>query len=157
MDNSPGHGYGCLRGAAQRAGTVGRHPRRGTSRHPGWYLYLGRQDAWAQREIEERARGTQAEIGYIIAPEFTGRGYASEAVAELVRICFEELGVRRVVAACFADNTASWRVMEKVGMRREGRSRQASLHRSGRWLDELRYAILADEWRAIPAAQPRQQ
>ncbi|MCC9146186.1 MULTISPECIES: GNAT family protein [unclassified Arthrobacter] len=119
-------------------------------------LYLARQDAWAQREVEELARGTQAEIGYTIAPEFAGRGYASEAVAELVRICFEELGLRRVVAECFADNTASWRVMEKVGMRREGRSRQGSLHRSGRWLDDLRYALLADEWRATPAAQSRQ-
>ncbi|MCC3291729.1 MULTISPECIES: GNAT family N-acetyltransferase [unclassified Arthrobacter] len=110
-------------------------------------LYLVRQDAWAQKEIEVLARGTQAEIGYVIAPEYAGRGYASEAVAELVRICFEELGLRRVVAECFADNTASWRVMEKTGMRREGRSRQGSLHRSGRWLDDLRYALLADEWR----------
>jgi RimJ/RimL family protein N-acetyltransferase len=111
-------------------------------------LYLARQDAWAQQEVEELARGTQAEIGYVIAPEFAGRGYASEAVAALMRVCFEDLGLRRVVAVCFADNTASWRVMEKAGMRREGRFRQGSLHRSGRWLDDLRYALLADEWRA---------
>lgn len=114
-------------------------------------LYLALRDAWAQKEIEELARGTQAEIGYVMAPEYAGRGYASEAVAELVRICFVELGLRRVVAECFADNTASWRVMEKAGMRCEGRSRQASLHRSGRWLDDLLYALLADEWRAARA------
>ena len=110
-------------------------------------LMFSVEDPWAQVEVAEQARGTLAEIGWVIAPEHTGRGYATEAAAELLRFCFEELGVRRVIAQCFADNVASWKVMERLGMRREVHTRQESLHRSGRWLDGYSYAILADEWR----------
>ena len=66
---------------------------------------------------------------------------------ELLRICFEDLGLRRVFAQCFADNVPSWRLMERVGMRREEHAVRESLHRSGEWLDGLRYALLAEEWR----------
>nr|WP_269438431.1 GNAT family N-acetyltransferase [Arthrobacter gengyunqii] len=109
-------------------------------------LYMGIRDAWAQKEVQAQAHATQAEIGYVIAPDYAGQGYANEAVAELLRICFEDLGLRRVTAECLAENVASWRVMEKAGMRRETVTRQASLHRSGRWLDGYGYAVLADEW-----------
>ena len=66
---------------------------------------------------------------------------------ELLRVCFDELGLRRVTADCFAANEASWRLMERVGMRREVHTLRESLHRSGEWLDGLGYALLADEWR----------
>ena len=49
---------------------------------------------------------------------------------------------------CFADNEPSWRLMERVGMRRELYAVRESLHRSGAWLDGLGYALLADEWRS---------
>jgi RimJ/RimL family protein N-acetyltransferase len=104
-------------------------------------------DAWAQADVKEQARGVQAELGWVIHPDHTGHGYATEAVRELLRLCFDELHLRRVTADCFADNEASWRLMERVGMRREVHTRQESLHRSGRWLDGLGYALLADEWR----------
>jgi RimJ/RimL family protein N-acetyltransferase len=51
-----------------------------------------------------------------------------------------------VTANCFLENDASWRLMERLGMRRELHTRRESLHRSGRWLDGLGYAILDDEW-----------
>jgi RimJ/RimL family protein N-acetyltransferase len=105
------------------------------------------EDGWAQAEILEQAEHVQAELGWVLDPGHGGRGYASEAVRELIRICFEELGLRRVTANCFADNEASWRLMERVGMRREIHTVRESLHRSGRWLDGLGYALLADEWR----------
>jgi RimJ/RimL family protein N-acetyltransferase/catechol 2,3-dioxygenase-like lactoylglutathione lyase family enzyme len=111
-------------------------------------LMLSVEDAWSQAEVAEQARGVQAEIGWAIDPQHGGRGYATEAVTELLRLCFEELGLRRVVANCFADNTASWRMMERLGMRRELHSVAESLHRSGQWLDGYMYALLADEWRA---------
>lgn len=104
------------------------------------------QDAWAQAEVAGRARGREAELGWVLDPSHTGHGYATEAVRELLRYCFEELGVRRVVANCFTDNTASWRLMERVGMRREAHTTCDSLHRSGRWLDGYSYALLAEEW-----------
>ena len=104
-------------------------------------------EAWAQREVVADAVGVQAELGWVIDPAHAGRGYATEAVEELLRMGFEELGLRRIVANCFADNEPSWRLMERVGMRREMHTRADSLHRSGRWLDGYGYAILADEWR----------
>ena len=111
-------------------------------------LYLNVQDPWSQAEVREQAAGTVVEIGYVLDPAYVGKGYATEAVREELRICFEEVGVRRVIAQCFADNEPSWRLMERVGMRREQHTKQDSLHRNGEWLDGMMYALLADEWRA---------
>ncbi|WP_229073248.1 GNAT family N-acetyltransferase [Actinoplanes sp. DH11] len=109
------------------------------------------EDAWAQAEIAERARGMQAELGWVLHPEHAGHGYATEAVRELLRLCFEDLGTHRVTATCFAANKASWRLMERVGMRREFYTVRDSLHRSGEWLDCVGYALLADEWKRFGA------
>lgn len=105
------------------------------------------EDAWAQKEVVELARGTQAELGWVLDPEFVGHGYATEAVRELLRICFDELGLRRVTAICFSDNEASRRLMERLGMRRGLHAVADALHRSGEWLDTFGYALLAEEWR----------
>jgi RimJ/RimL family protein N-acetyltransferase len=107
---------------------------------------LRRENAWAQREVADQARDTQSELGWVLDPTYAGRGYATEAVRELLRYSFEELGVRRVTANCFLDNDASWRLMERVGMRRELHAVGDSLHRSGRWLDTVGYAMLEQEW-----------
>ncbi len=101
---------------------------------------------WSQAEVTEQAKDTQAELGWVVSPDHAGRGYATEAARALIRICFEDLGLRRVYAQCFAANEASWRIMEKLGMRREEYAVRESLHRSGEWLDGMRYALLADEW-----------
>jgi len=110
-------------------------------------LYLGISDAWAQSDVAEEAKSVQAEIGWAVDPAYAGRGLATEAAAELLRICFEDLGLRRVKALCFADNEPSWRLMERLGMRREEYAVQDSLHRTKGWLDGMTYALLADEWR----------
>lgn len=107
------------------------------------------EDAWAQTEVADQARGAQAELGWVLDPAFTGHGCATEAVQALLAACFEQLGVRRVVANCFLDNETSWRLMERLGMRREVHAVAESLHRSGRWLDTVAYAILADEWQRL--------
>jgi len=104
------------------------------------------EDAWAQAEVADQARGLQAELGWVLDPAFIGHGYATEGARALLRVCFEELGVHRVVAGCFADNDASWRLMERIGMRRESHTVRDALHRSGQWLDGFTYALLADEW-----------
>jgi RimJ/RimL family protein N-acetyltransferase len=110
-------------------------------------LMLDVFDAWAQAEVVGRAERVQARLGWVLHPDHSGRGYGTEAVRELLRICFEDLGLRRVVAECFEANESSWRLMERVGMRREAHNVRDSLHRSGEWLDGLTYALLADEWR----------
>lgn len=111
-------------------------------------LMVAIEDAWSQAEVAELAKGVQAEVGWCLGAGHQGHGYATEAVAALIEICFEDLSLRRVTAMCFADNTASWRLMERLGMRRETHNVRESLHRSGEWLDGLGYALLADEWRA---------
>ena len=117
-------------------------------------LMLLVEDAWAQTEVADRARGVQAELGWVVDPAHAGQGYATEAATALLRICFEDLGLRRVIAQCFADNVASWRLMEKLGMRRETHTVRESLHRSGEWLDGYAYAMLAEEWRALTGLWP---
>lgn len=107
-----------------------------------------RQDAWSQTDVAEQARGQQAELGWVLDPRQQGQGLGTEFAVALLRIAFEGLEVRRVEAACFADNHASRRIMEKIGLRCEGVFRQESLHCSGRWLDGMAWAILATEYRA---------
>lgn len=111
-------------------------------------LMLAVEDAWAQTEVRDQAVGSQAELGWCLHPEATGQGVATEAVRALMAACFEDLGVRRVVANCFAANEASWRLMERLGMRREQHTVRDSLHREQGWMDGLGYALLVEEWRA---------
>jgi RimJ/RimL family protein N-acetyltransferase len=88
----------------------------------------------------------EANIGYEFDPDVWARGFATEAARAIVGFGFDELGLHRVWAECVADNAGSARVLEKLGMRREGHFHQ---HRwfQGRWWDTLIYAILNHEWR----------
>jgi RimJ/RimL family protein N-acetyltransferase len=113
-------------------------------------LFLGVESAWSQLEAKDLATDTLGTIGWCVDPAHAGQGIATEAAAALLGTCFEHLGVRRVVAGAFADNVASVRVMEKIGMRRESLGVRESLHRDLGWLDGVGYAILAEEWRAKP-------
>jgi RimJ/RimL family protein N-acetyltransferase len=111
-------------------------------------LYLHLTSGWAQREVADDPTNSEAEIGWGLDPAHQGQGYATEAATELLRLCFEDLGVRRVTAGAFADNTASLRVMERLGMREETRGVRTTLHRTAGWVDSTMHALLADEWRA---------
>jgi len=113
-------------------------------------LFLGVEAPYSQIEVRDRAEGSQAAMGWLLDPAYVGHGYATEAAAEVLRICFEDLGLRRVVAGAFADNVASLRLMSRLGMRIEGRAVRGSLHRDLGWVDQIEAAILADEWRAKP-------
>ncbi|MEV0647220.1 GNAT family N-acetyltransferase [Phytomonospora sp. NPDC050363] len=93
-----------------------------------------------------------AETGYIMNPEFAGKGYATEAAREMLRIGFEIYDLHRIYARCDEDNTASWRLMERIGMRREATFVRNEIlwyskHREDPWTTELVYAMLEDEWR----------
>lgn len=111
-------------------------------------LFLGVEAPYSQVEVRDRAAGSQAAVGWLLDPAYVGHGYATEATAEVLRICFEDLGLRRVVAGAFADNAASLRVMARIGMRIEGRTLRGSLHRDLGWVDGVEAAVLAEEWRA---------
>ncbi|QUD88738.1 GNAT family N-acetyltransferase [Phenylobacterium montanum] len=86
-----------------------------------------------------------ADLGYGFHREFWGRGVATEAARALVRVGFDGLGLHRIWATCDARNTGSQRVLEKLGMRREGLMNANAWSRD-HWRDTLLYAVLAEEW-----------
>jgi ribosomal-protein-alanine N-acetyltransferase len=94
----------------------------------------------------------EGEIGYELDSNHWGQGYATEAAQAILRFGFTELGLHRISSWCIADNVGSARVLEKVGMRLEGRQRDKE-HFKGRWWDTLLYAILEHEWRAQQTGQ----
>lgn len=91
---------------------------------------------------DERA---QAMLWYTLHPDAWGRGYATEAARALVGFGFRDLGLHRIWADCDPANVGSWRVLEKLGMRREGLLRE-NARVKGEWVDSLIYAVLAREW-----------
>jgi len=91
------------------------------------------------------------EIGFIFNPAFQNKGYATEAARSLIAYAFRELGAHRVVGYCSPENTPSWRVLEKCGMKREGLQRKSAFFRKDEdgnpiWLDSYAYAILAEDF-----------
>jgi RimJ/RimL family protein N-acetyltransferase len=98
----------------------------------------------ANRDVPPERLYHEAEIGYEIAPDEWGHGYATEATRAIVRFGFEELGLHRITAWTVADNTTSARVLEKLGMSLEGRLRDKE-HYKGRYWDVLMYAVLRGE------------
>jgi RimJ/RimL family protein N-acetyltransferase len=88
----------------------------------------------------------QGEIGWALHPDVQGRGLATEGARELLRVGFVELGLHRITAACDLRHTASVRVMERLGMRREAEFVENDFFK-GEWTGEIVCAILESEWR----------
>ncbi len=88
------------------------------------------------------AEHRQGEIGFVLHPAYHGQGYAREAAREVLRLGFAELGLHRIIGRCDGRNTASARLMERLGMRREAYFRENERFK-GEWSDECVYALLA--------------
>lgn len=80
-----------------------------------------------------------AELEYWISPAYRGQGYATEAARAMCRMAFRTLRLHRVEAGALARNRASIRVLEKAGLRHEGRSRDR-IRTGGRRVDQVRLA-----------------
>jgi len=93
----------------------------------------------------QRGPFQSAFVGYWIDRDHAGLGLVPEAVAVLLRFAFDELSLHRIEAAIVPRNTASRRVVEKLGMREEGLARRF-LQIHGVWEDHARYAITAEDW-----------
>jgi RimJ/RimL family protein N-acetyltransferase len=91
----------------------------------------------------------EVDVGYELAPDYWGKGYATEAARAMVDYGFRELGMHRVSSWCILGNVRSAKVLERLGMRQEGRLRENEYFKD-RWWDTLLYGILEDEWRAAP-------
>lgn len=97
--------------------------------------------------IHPRQHGYTAEIGYWLGVPYWGQGYMTEAVRRIIQFGFENLHLQRIEARCFSYNTASARVMQKVGMTFEGIMRQHVI----KWdqpIDLGIYSILRPEYEA---------
>ncbi len=99
-------------------------------------------------------RGTY-ELGWAIGRPHQRQGYATEAAGALLAYAFEIRRGHRVVATCQPENDASWRVMQKLGMRREAHFRQHLPREPGVWWDEYFYALLAEEYFGRTASDQR--
>jgi RimJ/RimL family protein N-acetyltransferase len=80
-------------------------------------------------------------LGWAINPDFQGQGFATEAAARLIRFGFEDLGLQLIYATCDVRNSASYRVMEKLGLKRERRIDQHMMQK-GEMRDSYRYEIV---------------
>lgn len=92
------------------------------------------------------------EVGYVFNTTYQGKGYATEATGKLIDLAFKEWGARRVIAMCNPLNTHSWKLLERIGMRREGTLRQniyfkTDIEGKPIWSDTYEYGILKDEWK----------
>ncbi len=96
---------------------------------------------WLSREHR------QGEVGFILNPDYQGRGLATEAAEVLLGLGFDGLGLHRIAGRCDARNRASAGVMERLGMRQEAHFVHSELLK-GEWGDELVYAMLDQEWKA---------
>ena len=94
----------------------------------------------------------QGEVGWIFDPEYQGQGYATEAANAMLDLGFGPGDMHRISARCDVRNEASWRLMERIGMRREAHFREHAIFKS-QWDEEFVYAILWREWQAMRAAE----
>ena len=103
----------------------------------------------------DTAGAFQADIGYELDPKHWNQGYATEAAHAMVDFGFSSFGLHRVWSWCVAENTGSAHVLEKLGMRLEGRLRDNEYYKD-RWWDTLMYGILTDEWQMHKQTHPVQ-
>jgi ribosomal-protein-alanine N-acetyltransferase len=101
------------------------------------YLAKGDFDAW--------------EIGYVFNLNYWGKGYATESAKALMNTAFSQLGARRIVAMCNPLNEHSWKLLERLGMRREGNLIKniyfkKDINGEPLWADTYEYGILKSEW-----------
>lgn len=85
-------------------------------------------------------RDSRAELGFWVGAPYWSSGYCTEAARALIQHSHRAHGISKIVGRCFAWNTASARVMEKVGMCREGHLAK-QVFRDGRYEDQLLFAV----------------
>lgn len=95
----------------------------------------------------------QATIGITLCRTFQGQGLATEALVALLDFLFFERELHRVLADTDPENEPAWKLLERLGMRREAHCRR-SLWFKGRWADEYVYAVLRHEWQQRRSAPP---
>jgi ribosomal-protein-alanine N-acetyltransferase len=134
---------------ARYAGAASRDPARAT--HAGFFVCRIDDDAIAGVfNFSEIVRGAlqSAYLGYYALAPHAGQGYMRAGFALVLEAAFRRLRLHRVEANVQPGNAASLRLVEQAGFTREGYSRRY-VKIGGRWRDHVRYALLAEDWRAL--------
>jgi len=148
-----------LIGAREVAATTLRIAHPYTEEHAREFLVLAQEPGKTWLATTLRADGHQiggiglrvdeqhqnAELGYWLGVPYWGRGYATEAARAMIAYGFEELKLHRIFASHFKHNTASGRILRKLGMRHEGCQRE-HLRKWDQFVDSELYGILRQEW-----------
>lgn len=87
----------------------------------------------------------QVEIGYTLSEKYQGKGYATEAIREVIGYLFNNLNKHRITASVDPRNTKSIALLERIGMRKEAHFKK-SFWFNNEWADDVIYAILKEEW-----------
>jgi [ribosomal protein S5]-alanine N-acetyltransferase len=116
-----------------------------TSPRTSYYLAVslleeGSPIGWCALDITSH-KHREAELGYALNPRHWGCGYSTEAAQALLAFGWEQLGLHRIFATCHPENRASERVLQKIGMKKEGHLREHKWSK-GTWRDSLLYAII---------------
>ncbi|WP_108649124.1 GNAT family N-acetyltransferase [Dongshaea marina] len=93
----------------------------------------------------------QAELGFLLLPEFQGRGYGTESLQRVLELAFDELGFHKVKATVTEGNSASSRLLTRLGFRLEGRLRD-NFKLAGCWQNDLMYGLLREEFHNLASA-----
>ncbi|MDR2932966.1 MAG: GNAT family N-acetyltransferase [Oscillospiraceae bacterium] len=96
------------------------------------------------------------EIGYVFNRSYGGCGYATEAARRVLKHGFDDCGAHRIEAHCNPENTPSWKLLERLNMRREGHFLQKVFFKrddngNPMWHDAYAYGMLDVEWRRFAA------
>jgi RimJ/RimL family protein N-acetyltransferase len=121
----------------------------GSPEEPGWFQYAIelKADRFLVGDVGVSLHENlmQAELGFTLAGDRQGHGYATEAVRAVLGDLFERRGLHRVSAECDARNDRSARLLRRLGFVQEGHLRQATWLK-GEWTDDLVFGLLAAEW-----------
>lgn len=109
-------------------------------RMPDNNLFIGSIAIWKIDKVHHRG-----EIGYMILPEFWGKGIASEALTKVIAFGFNEIGLHSIQGNINKDNAASERILQKFGFQKEAHFRE-NWHHNGRFVDSIIYGLLASEF-----------
>lgn len=90
------------------------------------------------------------EIGYIFNPKYHKNGFATESIKAIIEFAFNNWNIHKVIAHCNPDNIASWKLLEKIGLKREGRLRKNIFFRKDEegypiWCDTYEYGFLRED------------
>ncbi len=95
--------------------------------------------------LDNDSENKQVEIGYTLDKDYRGKGYATEALREIIDYLVNKLNKHRIIASIDPTNINSIKLIERLGFRKEAHFIK-SLYFHGEWVDDLIYAILHDEW-----------